>query len=120
MDEKVIALYETHTQKELAKMFNVEESTIKNILSTNRVRKSSESKGLTSSRLRLLPLGTKRDRSNGVFIKVGHPSKWISVRKYAKDLWEAHNGKVPKGKGIVFINGDEKDVRLENITVEWK
>jgi hypothetical protein len=30
-------------------------------------------------------------------------------------VWEAANGPLPKGHAVVFINGDKRDIRLENL-----
>ncbi|HAD79044.1 MAG TPA: hypothetical protein DCF99_06070 [Flavobacteriaceae bacterium] len=45
-------------------------------------------------------------------IKVPEKTKLTEKHKW---LWEKHNGKIPKGNNVVFINGNTLDCRIENL-----
>jgi len=71
-----------------------------------------------------LPPNTKYDGC--ITIRNSHkdrndkPYKYIRLAKakwqpYHQYVWEQHNGKIPKGKILWFINGDSLDVRIENL-----
>jgi hypothetical protein len=46
-------------------------------------------------------------------IKIGcHPHKWISLPRY---VWQRDVGDIPPGHLIYVKNGDQTDVRLENL-----
>lgn len=44
--------------------------------------------------------------------KVKEPNKWEMEHRL---IWEREHGKIPKGMNVVFINGDTKDLRIENL-----
>lgn len=61
------------------------------------------------------PVGTERVSKAGYLeVKVAEPDKW---RLKHRIVWEAENGKVPKGECIIFLNGDKADVRLCNLAL---
>jgi hypothetical protein len=37
---------------------------------------------------------------------------WIFVHR---ELWEQHHGPIPPHHAVVFINGDIRDIRIENL-----
>ena len=37
---------------------------------------------------------------------------WVFVHR---ELWEKHNGPIPRGHAVVFRNGDKADIRIENL-----
>jgi hypothetical protein len=45
---------------------------------------------------------------------------WVFVHR---ELWEQHNGPVPAGHNVTFVNGNKSDIRIENLElvsrVEW-
>jgi len=68
------------------------------------------------------PFGTKYDgcisiRNNHKrkhyykYIRISE-SNWVPLHRY---IWEKANGKIPKDKVLIFINGDQMDCRLENL-----
>jgi hypothetical protein len=63
------------------------------------------------------PLGSERLRHDGyVQIKVQDAGRhWERWRAKHVVLWEAAHGPVPKNHAVVFINGDKRDFRLENL-----
>lgn len=58
-------------------------------------------------------VGSERIAVDGyVEIKVAEPNKWMAKHRY---IWEQHNGKIPRGTKLSFINGDKTDIRLDNL-----
>ena len=60
------------------------------------------------------PIGVVKMRSEYLYIKVGTPSKWELYHRY---VWQQHNGKIPDGMIVVFIDGNKENVCLENLEV---
>lgn len=59
------------------------------------------------------PVGSERITKDGyIEIKVEEPNKW---RLKHRVIWENAFGFIPKGKCILFLNGDKTDVRIENL-----
>ncbi len=60
------------------------------------------------------PIGMVKMRSEYLYIKVGTPSKWELYHRY---VWQQQNGKIPDGMIVVFIDGNQENVCLENLEV---
>jgi hypothetical protein len=59
------------------------------------------------------PIGAERRNGYGyVEVKIAHPNMWKS--KHAV-IWEKANGPVPKGKIIIFADGNKMNFDLENL-----
>lgn len=60
------------------------------------------------------PVGSERiDNKDGyVLIKTKEPRTW---RLKHRVIWERHHGSIPKGKCLIFLNGDKTDIRIENL-----
>ncbi len=63
------------------------------------------------------PIGTERVSKDGYLERKTNDDRperrrWRLVHLL---VWEATNGPVPKGHAVVFINGDKRDTRLENL-----
>lgn len=59
------------------------------------------------------PVGSERTSVDGyVEIKVEEPGKWKLKHRM---IWERAYGAIPKGKCLIFLNGDKTDVRIENL-----
>lgn len=59
------------------------------------------------------PVGTERTNSDGyVEIKIADPGKWKSKHII---LWEEANGPVPKGHVVIFADGNQQNVTLDNL-----
>lgn len=59
------------------------------------------------------PVGTERTNSDGyVEIKIADPGKWKSKHII---LWEEANGLVPKGHVVIFADGNQQNVTLDNL-----
>lgn len=64
------------------------------------------------------PVGTESIRNNYrrgqkyVYVKVAEPNKW---RMKHVVVWEQHNGPVPKGKVIIFADGDTLNCGIDNL-----
>lgn len=59
------------------------------------------------------PVGTERISGEGyVEVKIADPKKWKGKHKI---VWEAANGKIPKGKVLIFGDGNRLNVSLENL-----
>ena len=66
-----------------------------------------------------LPVGTERINPDG-YLEIKHSdNRYVpkSQNWRAKHLllWEAAHGPVPKNHAVVFINGDKRDMRLDNL-----
>lgn len=65
-----------------------------------------------------LPVGSERQRTNkgrnrtDVYVKVAEPNKWVLKNRL---VWEKAFGPIPKGKIVMFLNGDTTDCRIENL-----
>ena len=60
------------------------------------------------------PVGSERinNKDNMVLIKVSEPNKWVYKQRY---IWEQHNGSVPKGMFITFLDGNNRNFSIENL-----
>ncbi len=64
-----------------------------------------------------VPVGSERLTKEGILQrKISDtgctPRDWKSIHSI---LWKEHHGPVPKGHIVVFINGDKRDIRIENL-----
>lgn len=59
------------------------------------------------------PVGTIK-QINGKNYTIKAEDGWHELGRY---VWEQHNGKVPEGHYVVFLNRDAKDARIENLAV---
>lgn len=66
------------------------------------------------------PVGTisvRHNRKRGqkyVYVKVAEPNKWRPLHVVE---WEKHNGPVPEGKIVIFLDGDVLNTQIENLTL---
>lgn len=61
------------------------------------------------------PVGSERVNVDGyVEIKVAEPNKW---RLKHQVIYEAANGKIPKGHCLIFLDGNKANVSLDNLTL---
>ena len=59
------------------------------------------------------PVGSERtDKDGYILIKTAEPSKWEFKHKW---VWEQHNGKVPKGYAVIFLDGNRANITLDNL-----
>jgi hypothetical protein len=59
------------------------------------------------------PVGSERVNSGGYTeVKVRNPKKWKGKHVL---ILEAVNGKVPKGRVIIFADGDKSNLKLKNL-----
>jgi len=63
------------------------------------------------------PIGTERITKEGYLQRKVNDDmplqrRWKMVHRI---VWEEHNGPVPDGHVVTFINGDKLDVRIENL-----
>jgi hypothetical protein len=64
------------------------------------------------------PIGAKRKNGYGyVEVKIAHPNVWKSKHTA---IWEKVNGPVPKGKIIIFADGNKRNLHLENLLMVSK
>lgn len=65
------------------------------------------------------PIGTERISRDGYLERKVNDDMPLQRRWRAVHLvvWEAANGALPKGHAVTFINGDKKDIRLENLAL---
>lgn len=58
-------------------------------------------------------VGSERVNRDGyVEIKVEDPKKW---RLKHMVVWEQHNGKIPKGYAVLFLDGDKQNLDITNL-----
>ena len=59
------------------------------------------------------PVGTETVRSDGyTWVKIAEPNKW---REKHVLLWKAANGPVPAGCVLLFADGNQRNITLENL-----
>lgn len=59
------------------------------------------------------PVGSERINKDGyVEIKIEEPKRWKMKHVF---IWEKVYGKVPKGKCLIFADGDKTNIKLENL-----
>jgi hypothetical protein len=65
------------------------------------------------------PIGTERVSKDGYLERKVNDAMPLQRRWRAVHLlvWEEANGALPKGYAVTFINGDKKDIRLENLAL---
>lgn len=59
-----------------------------------------------------LPIGTERYKEKYIKVKIAEPDIW---KKKHVLIWEGAYGKIPKGKRIMFADGNKMNVTLENL-----
>lgn len=58
-------------------------------------------------------VGEERIDSEGyIYVKVAEPSKW---RLKSRVIWEQHNGEIPKGCYIRFLDNNKQNLAIENL-----
>lgn len=61
------------------------------------------------------PVGSERvDKDGYTLVKVAEPRTWRSKHVV---LWEKHNGPVPKGYKVIFLDGDITNITIENLAM---
>lgn len=65
------------------------------------------------------PIGTERISKDGYLERKINDDLPLQARWRAVHLivWEAVNGRVPKGHAVAFRNGDKRDIRLDNLVL---
>lgn len=59
------------------------------------------------------PVGSERVNVDGYMeIKVAEPNKW---RLKHNVVWEQHNGEIPKGSVVIFLDGDKLNISIDNL-----
>ena len=59
------------------------------------------------------PVGSERINKYGyIEIKVEEPTKWCLKHNV---VWEQHNGKIPKGSVVIFLDGNKLNVDISNL-----
>jgi hypothetical protein len=63
------------------------------------------------------PVGTQRISKDGYLERKVNDDMPLQRRWRAEHLimWEAANGPLPAGHAVVFLNGDKRDIRLDNL-----
>ena len=66
-----------------------------------------------------LPVGSERVSACGLLArKVSETGRqrtdWVGIQAL---VWMEHNGPIPKGHLVVFLNGDNRDFRIENLAM---
>jgi hypothetical protein len=86
-----------------------------------RMRETQFKKGELSGRAKQLlkPIGTERTSKDGYLERkinndLPMQARWRAVHLV---LWEEHNGPVPSGHAVVFVNGNKRDIHIENLAL---
>ena len=59
------------------------------------------------------PVGSERLSKDGYWeIKIAEPNKW---RLKHLAIWEQHNGSIPKGSCIIFLDGNTSNLDIKNL-----
>ena len=59
------------------------------------------------------PVGSERTTVDGyIEIKVEDPNKWKLKHRI---VYEEHHGEIPKGGNIIFLDGNKKNINIENL-----
>jgi hypothetical protein len=62
-----------------------------------------------------MPVGSEVVKADGyLWVKIAEPNKW---RQKHILLWEEHNGSVPEGYVLIFGDGDQMNVELDNLVM---
>ena len=59
-------------------------------------------------------VGSIRQHNSFLFKKVGMPNKWVELHRL---VWEEHNGPIPKGYKIVFLDGNPLNCDISNLSL---
>lgn len=72
---------------------------------------------MASTQFKDQPIGTERVSKDGYLERKVNDDLPLQARWRAVHLvlWEAAHGPVPKGHAVTFLNGDRRDVRLDNL-----
>lgn len=69
--------------------------------------------GQVNNGYNLKPIGSERKGYRGLIkIKVSQPDKWVYKHKW---IWENANGKIPKNKVLIFLDGNKENCDLSNL-----
>ncbi len=61
------------------------------------------------------PVGSERINVCGYTeVKIKEPKTW---RLKHQIVWEEHHGPIPKGKIVIFLNGNKQDIRIDNLAL---
>lgn len=59
------------------------------------------------------PVGSERVNVDGyIEVKVEEPAKW---RLKHNVVWEQHNGEIPKGAVVMFLDGNKLNIEIDNL-----
>lgn len=61
------------------------------------------------------PVGSERVNVDGyIEVKVAEPKKWVAKHRL---VWEENHGRIPKGCGVTFLDGNKQNVALDNLAL---
>lgn len=61
------------------------------------------------------PVGSFQEKKGYLRIKVAEPNQWMQYQRY---VWEqAHPGESAEGKFVIFLDGNNRNFSLDNLTV---
>ena len=70
-----------------------------------------------------LPIGTERNLSGYIYVKVDdkpNARKWDNWKPKHYLVWEEHNGPVPNGYVVTFLDNDRTNCTIENLALITK
>ena len=112
--DRLRELYKTHTREECARIMGVTLNNVKWALKKHRIfcedkRRFVFEKGCTGWRHK--PVGSEGFTGKYVKVKVAE-HLWKTKQQV---VWEEHYGKLNDGEVVLILNGDPKDVRIDNL-----
>lgn len=60
------------------------------------------------------PIGSERVSKGYILIKTSEPDKWEFKHKV---IWKQHNGEIPKGHRLIFLDGDTNNCDISNLAL---
>lgn len=117
--QNAVGLYTDELTTLVNKTFNTNytELQIRNFKLYNKITSGMKSGKLLKHKLKR-PLGAERVRHKGnrpsIEVKIAEPNTWICKGKL---VWEQHNGKIPKGYKITYLDGNPLNTDINNLAV---
>ena len=64
--------------------------------------------------LKRQPIGTIINAKDGFPVIKVAPKRWMRLQRY---IWEQHNGEIPKGMIVTFLDGDHSNMDISNLAL---
>lgn len=105
--DRLRELCKAHTIEECARIMGVTSNTVRYALARHHI-----ARGNRRICKRRKPIGSELFDGKNVMVKAKDPDVW-RLKKHV--IWEEHYGKLKDDEVVLILNGDPKDVRIENL-----